>query len=108
MGEGSYFGEVSPLFDCKRSATVIARNYGTYGAVNKEALSMFFVNYPLIKVFMWESILSTYDDDLTLFLFETLSSIDYLRKLSQSTPQIITHLGFCMEARIQDAGGHLF
>ena len=38
MFEGAYFGEISPLLNCKRSATVIARNYGTYGALNKEAL----------------------------------------------------------------------
>ena len=82
MSEGAYFGEVSPLFDCKRSATVIARNYGTYGALNKEAATRFFVNFPLIKVFMWETIMSAYDDDLKIFLFESLSSINYLRKLS--------------------------
>ena len=82
MSEGAYFGEVSPMFDCKRSATVITRNYGTYGALNKEAATRFFVNFPLIKVFMWEKILSTYDDVLKIFLFENLSSIDYLRKLS--------------------------
>ena len=68
MTGGSYFGEISPLFDCKRSATVIARVYGTYGAFNKEGLGEFLRSYPLIKVFMWENIMSVYDDDLKLFL----------------------------------------
>ena len=83
MSEGSYFGEVSPLIECKRSATVIARSYGTYGALNKDALKTFLVNFPLIKAFMWEHIMSTYDDDLKLFLGESLSKIDYLRKVSK-------------------------
>ena len=52
--------------------------------------------------------MNTYDDDLKLFLFERLRSIDYLRKLGDSHPHIITHLGFEMVARIQDAGEHLF
>ena len=108
MGEGSYFGEVSPLVECKRSATVIARSYGTYGELSKEALKTFLANFPLIRAYMWEHIMSTYDDDLKLFLGASLSKIDYFRKLSKQNPQIITHLGFCMEARIQDSGQHLF
>ena len=39
MNNGMYFGEISPLFDCKRSATIKARVYGTYGAFHKEGLA---------------------------------------------------------------------
>ena len=86
MGEGSYFGEVSPLVECKRSATVIARSYGTYGSLNKNALQTFLANFPLIKAYMWEHIMSTYDDDLKLFLGASLSKIDYFRKISKQNP----------------------
>ena len=72
MSGGTYFGEISPLFDCKRSSTVIARVYGTYGAFNKDGLATFLRSFPLIKVFMWENIMSVYDDELKLFLYESL------------------------------------
>ena len=108
MSGGTYFGEISPLFDCKRSSTVIARVYGTYGAFNKDGLASFLRSFPLIKVFMWENIMSVYDDELKLFLYESLKSVDYLAPLARSSPQILTHLGFCMEARLQEAGEHLF
>ena len=52
--------------------------------------------------------MSVYDDDLKLFLTQTLESIDYLSRLTRDNPQILAHLGFCMEARFQEAGEHLF
>lgn len=32
---GSHFGEVSMLYNCKRSATVIAKNYCTCAKINR-------------------------------------------------------------------------
>ena len=57
---------------------------------------------------MWENIMSVYDDDLKLFLYESLCSIDYYKDLEFSSPQILNHLAFCMEARLQETGDHLF
>ena len=34
---------------------------------------------PIVKTFMWETILNTYDDDLKLFLGVELRQIDYLK-----------------------------
>ena len=97
---GDYFGEVSPMFDCKRSATVMARNFGTYGELDKDSMTNLMNQYPLVKVFMWENIINIYDDDLKLFLSTALGSISYLKDLAVEHPAIITHLGFCMEARL--------
>jgi len=30
------FGEIALLYDCKRSATIMAENYGTMGVLGKE------------------------------------------------------------------------
>ena len=105
---GNYYGEISPMFNCKRSATVMARNYGTYGELDKEAMRTVMAEYPRFMVFMWESIMSIYDDDLKIFLFENLCNIDYLKPIAAAHPAIITHLGFCMEAQFNEAGEHLF
>ena len=100
LSSGNYFGEVSPMFGCKRSATVMARNFGTYGELKKDSMTQLMDEYPLVKVFLWENIMSIYDDDLRLFLSASLSGIDYLQRLAVDHPSIIAHLGFCMEARL--------
>ena len=82
LGHGNYFGEVSPMFDCKRSATVMARNYGTYGELNKESMTNMMVKFPLFKVFLWENMMNIYDDDLKIFLYASLSTIDYLKPIA--------------------------
>ena len=88
------------MFDCKRSSTVLARNYGKYGELDKESMRDLINGYPLFNRFIWSNIINIYDDDLKLFLFESLSSISYLKDVSLQHPSIITHLGFCMEARL--------
>ena len=58
------------MFKCNRSATVMSRNFGTYGVLKDESMYKLLEDYPTIKIFLWENLMSTYDDDLKLFLFE--------------------------------------
>ena len=88
------------MFDCKRSSTVLARNYGTYGQLDKASMTDLMNGYPLFKVFIWSNIINVYDDDLKIFLYESLSSISYLKDIAIERPSVLTHLGFCMEARL--------
>lgn len=108
LTEGDYFGEVSPMFDCPRSATVMARNFGNYGEMEQESLQAMMQDYPIVKGFMWENIMTVYDDDLKVFLEQQLGRIEYLKRIAKDETHIITHLGFCMEARLAEAGDHLF
>ena len=39
---GNFFGEVACIFDCKRSATVTSRNFGTYGIIDKNTVETLF------------------------------------------------------------------
>jgi len=40
------------------------------------------LQYPAVRIFLWENIMNTYDDDLKLFLFENLSNIYYLKNIA--------------------------
>ena len=35
---------------------------------------------------MWAQIMSKYDDDLKIFLTETLNRVDYLREINETEP----------------------
>ena len=47
---------------------------------------------------MWAQMMTTYDDDLKIFLTESLSHIDYLSEIAVVEPEALIHLAFCMEA----------
>jgi len=78
MAHGDFFGEISPMFNVKRSATTMSRNFGTFGELSKKVTQELITQFPAVRVFLWENIMNTYDDDLKLFLFENLSNIYYL------------------------------
>lgn len=44
--EGNHFGEVALVYSCKRSATVISRNYNTLANMNGERFRELVAEYP--------------------------------------------------------------
>lgn len=53
---GDYFGEVAPVVNCRRSATVKSNSFGTYGQIDKETMKQIFSEYPSVKGYMWQNI----------------------------------------------------
>ena len=68
LGAGDYFGEAACIFGTRRSATVAARNYGTYGELDQDSSRELLESYPTLRRYLWGQIMSTYDDELTVFL----------------------------------------
>merc|ERR1711971_955568 len=66
------------MSNVKRSATTMSRNFGTFGELSKKVTQELITQFPAVRAFLWENIMTTYDDDLKLFLFENLSNIYYL------------------------------
>jgi len=46
LGPGSHFGEISLLFDCKRTASIVATNYCTFAKLTKEKFEEVSNKYP--------------------------------------------------------------
>jgi CRP-like cAMP-binding protein len=44
--EGDHFGEISLVYGCKRTATVISRNYNTMAYFRKDLFMQFKFEYP--------------------------------------------------------------
>ena len=53
---GNFCGEVSPVVNCRRSATVKSQTFGTYGQIDKESMKLIFFGYPSVKNYMWQHI----------------------------------------------------
>jgi len=67
MKEGEYFGEISLLYNCKRSATVQVADYGMYGAITWRVFDELIASEPKFKE-MLSKRTCDYDDTLRVFL----------------------------------------
>lgn len=46
LKEGDHFGEISMIYKCKRTATVISRNYNTLAKLDEESFKSLISEYP--------------------------------------------------------------
>ena len=56
------------MFDVKRSATVMTKNFGSVGEIDDETVKKLMFEHPEVKQYFWNYIMNNYDDDLTIFL----------------------------------------
>ena len=47
--KGEHFGEISCLFDCKRTATITSKSYNIIGMLNHKKFSYLMIDYPEYK-----------------------------------------------------------
>lgn len=93
LEKGDYFGEVSLLFGCNRSATVKTSDYGMYGQITDDVLEMeIFKIDPAIKNALIKRT-NFYNDSLQIFLGASLKRISYLDK---APTQLVSNLCFAM------------
>lgn len=88
--EGEHFGEISCIYNCKRTATVISNNYCTLAKLSKDnfielqtyfdSLSSHFKRY-----------IATYNDDVRFFMEKEMNKVEYFRQLSVLTKQEILY-----------------
>jgi len=81
---GDHFGEVSLLYNCRRSATVIANNYCTLAKLSQEDFKEIGNKFPNYISTLKDQVY-LYDDPIKLFLEEHLKRIPYLQKVEQDT-----------------------
>ena len=102
---GDFFGEVSLIYNCKRTSSVIGNTYGTYGKLDEDTVHELFSKHPDFQDYLKDRILRTYDDDLKVFLMSAFNDIDYLSGLPD---EILVHLAFSMEVKKFEADMYLF
>eukprot|EP00347_Sterkiella_histriomuscorum_P000014 403377514 len=77
---GDHFGEVGLIYNCRRTASVVAGNYCTLGQMSGQNFKLITMKYPQLLQEMKEQIYA-YDDDVKVFMETNLKKIDYMKKL---------------------------
>ncbi len=80
---GGMFGEVSLLYNTKRTASIRSKGQCTVGALNDEQFTELIQNYPEIEQRMQYQA-RQYDDHWKLFQITSISQVDYLHHLPYS------------------------
>ncbi|CAI2370632.1 unnamed protein product [Moneuplotes crassus] len=76
--EGDFFGEVALIKKCKRTASVISKNYTTLASFHENDFDSLIEEYPFIKQKMESKMIDEYNDPWKKFVKKVLRNIDYL------------------------------
>jgi CRP-like cAMP-binding protein len=74
---GDYFGEISMIYGCKRSATVTSRKYSTLARLEKEQFKEIATEYPEILEILKKDGIYKYSDRMKKFMLKTIERVDY-------------------------------
>lgn len=77
---GDHFGEISLIYNCRRSATVVANNYTTLARLCPQSFKDIASNFPPYLRHLKDQVYH-YDDPIKLFLEEYLKKIHYMQRL---------------------------
>ena len=81
--EGDHFGEIALLYPgCKRTCTVVSRNYNTMAAVDHYNLRSLTSDYPEYKKLLIK-LIHKYDDPKLIFLKKMMGKLTYVKGLNQ-------------------------
>jgi CRP-like cAMP-binding protein len=75
---GDMFGEIALLHNCKRTATVMTRNYSTLAYIEEPTFKDMIQQFNEIPG-KFKKRMKTYDDKLIEFLKKLLRNIDYMK-----------------------------
>ena len=79
LNEGDHFGEISLMYKCKRSATVISSNYNTFAILKKPRFREVISEFPEYEKLLRDSAIKTYRDSKIDFILKMLRRIEYLQ-----------------------------
>lgn len=77
LSEGDHFGEVSLIYNCMRTATVVSMNYNTFAVMKQILYKRLVQDFPEYEQCLQSYIVQTYRDSRIQFLMETVKRIDY-------------------------------
>ena len=83
LKEGDHFGEIGMIYLCRRTATVISKNYNTFARIIRPRFRELISEFPEYELCLQNHIKTNYNDDKIKFLKEMVSSVDYLKNCGE-------------------------
>ena len=77
VSEGQHFGEISTLYKCSRTATIVSRLYNTIAKLTYLRFRMISSDYPQFKDFMMESVFK-YRDPKKEFILNMIKTVPFI------------------------------
>lgn len=106
MLPGDHFGEISLLYKCKRTVTVMSNNYCTLGKMTEYHFKDFLSKFSKAGVEeAFRDVIYQYKDPVTTFLLEAIDKINYFQSASEKTKRDIV---FSLNPVNFDKGGLIF
>ena len=102
LDEGEHFGEVSIVYNCQRSASVISMNYNTFATINWEAYKRLIQEFPEYESCLMRHVVTTYYDHRIKFITNMLKRVEYLDLVPQD---ILFELMFALKEKKVDKEG---
>lgn len=99
--EGDHFGEISLIYKCKRSASVISRNYNTLAKMTGDRYRELIAEYPEYELYLKQYVRETYEDPKIKFIIEMLERVDYLQGIER---EILFDIMFRLKPRSYESG----
>ena len=87
---GDFFGEISLLYGCERTADVISQKYSTLAKLRKEDFALLLYEFPELTYELKQSIFG-YDDPMKNFIMETINFVDYFKGVSKDAAHDIMY-----------------
>ena len=80
--EGNHFGEIGLIYNCKRTCTVVSRNFNTLGSLNRDKFLDILNKYPYFKQCLKKHIFK-YKDPNIQFLKKPLQKVSYFQNMTR-------------------------
>lgn len=97
--DGDHFGEISLIYKCKRSATVISTNYNTFAKLKESAFKEINSEFPEYETQLKMHIIKEYGDQKDpkiSFLKRIIKKLPYLKNVDN---EILYDIMFSLKSR---------
>lgn len=100
LSEGDHFGEISTMYGCEVTVSVISRSYNIMARINILRFRELIIEYPEYKDKLKKHIMR-YKDPKIFFLRESILQVDYLRNISK---EVLTDIIYNMKPKYYSPG----
>jgi CRP-like cAMP-binding protein len=82
LKEGDHFGEISMIYKCRRTATVLSNNYNSMAKLTEDQFKELISEYPDYLKFL-KVYLQGYNDKRKKFLMNKMHRVEYFKNISK-------------------------